>query len=283
MKGEEIQSATIDSELLTRRITAQNQYYQPNLRQPPLSVHNRKLIELMRDAAQMYPDNLIFFYELIKSLKRENNPRETANIADSFSAHQIRFHILQSVYFKQLNDYEREKQEMLRAFNNGLGLFDASKTFDLEISQKPYYAELMVSHASLTNNTFIPLDFNKDKTTAFLKSVYDSIPEYGSATGGTREILEVSRAKEFARSLGHIEEYLYLLENNNLQHAPVSFEVLDRIECLFILKRPLEAIDYAKKIVAVGSLKIQNVSDGAHIDYSNRSIRAIYNIADSVI
>ncbi|CAM4356442.1 hypothetical protein SAMN06265348_11329 [Pedobacter westerhofensis] len=283
MKGEEIHAAKIDSDILIRRATAGNQYYRNSLGQIPLELNNRKLIELMRNAAEMYPDNLIFFYELIKSLKKEDNPKETCAVANSFSAHKIRFHILRSVYFKQLNEYEREQQEMFRAFNNGLGLFDASKTYDLEIGQRPYYAQLLMSHASATNNTFIPSDFDKEKTAAFLDTVYCSIPEYRSATGGTKKILEASRAKEYARSLGNIEEYLHLLENSNLPGPLISFEVLDRIECLFILKRADEAIDYAKKVTATGDLKIQNVNDGAHINYANRCIKTIYNIADAII
>lgn len=283
MKGEEIQAATIDSDILIRRVTAQNQYYRNSLRQPPIAVNNYKVIELMKDAAEMYPDNLIFFYELVKSIKKENKPNETSAIASSFSTHKIRYHILQSIYYKQISEYEREKQEMFRAFHNGLGLFDASKTYDLEISERPYYSQLMLSHASPSNNTFIPSDFDKEKTTAFLDAVYNSIPEYRSATGGTKTILEASRAKEYARSLGNIEEYLQLMEKSEALHTPISFEVLDRIECLFILKRPAEAIEYAKKIVADGYLQIQNVNHGAHIDYANRSIKAIYNIADSVI
>jgi len=243
--------------------------------------HQSNLLEQLTDAAIMHPENLALFNGVLQAARKENCPDHTFSTAHCFSSHAMKFHILQAVYAEQIKDVAMERDEILLAFENGLGLFDASKTFCLDLNIKPYYYRVLIEYASPTNNNFIPFNFDKEKMTSFLDNIYQSIPAYRSAAEEAKSGLLSSRRKEYARSLGDIEQYLHLLdEGRNITNA-VSFEVLDKIECLFILERPSDAIQYARQIVAEGRLKFEYSSCCAHLNYANKSLKAIFNIARS--
>jgi len=239
------------------------------------------LLEQLTDAAIMHPDNTALFNAVLQAARKENCPDHTFSTGRFFSGQAMKYHMLQAVYAEQINDVEKEKEEIFLAFENGLGLFDASKTFCLDLNIKPYYYKVLMDYASTTNNNFIPFNFDKEKMSSFLDNIYQSIPAYRSAAEDVKSGLLSSRRKEYARSLGEIEQYLRLLdEGRNITNA-VSFEVLDKIECLFILERPSDAINYARQIVAEGRLKFEDSSCCAHLNYANKSLKAILNIARS--
>ena len=136
---------------------------------------------------------------------------------------------------------------------------------------------------SKTNNNFIPLEFDKAKRTIVIDSIYSAaFDKYkNSANKEVAKIMEEQKKSGRAKSLGNYEEYLAILNSNQMYLETSAALALDKIECLFILNRREEAIKFAKQVWSKGKLlkPDSRESSNVYIEISNAYYYAIQNIA----
>ena len=236
-------------------------------------------LELMQEAVRQYPANNAFFYELLKAAQKAGEAEKTLAATKVVATAPARLALVQSVYYEQLGEAAKAEESLFLALAKGYPLYDVVWLSGLNVQQKPSYCKLLVQYATKTNNTFIAPNFQKEKMVHTLDSVYNSIPAYRVATGPLKKALNLGRDKNYAKSLGNVEEYLAILNDQKAITEAVSFEMLDKIECLLILKKQAEAIQFAKKMVAKGGFQVLDVSLNERNIYNNNAILAIKTIA----
>lgn len=212
---------------------------------------------IIKEAIAAYPDCEVCYNWAIKNLETTLN-RENANeLSEQATKNTKMYHVLRSLYHKLSADTQKEEEEMMLAFENGLGFYPASTFYSLNLRGKPYYSKLLSKYMSTTNNNFIPQDFNqeqKERMKKTLDSTYLVLNKQYENVKGMKDQMENLQKEQLAKSLGEYQTYLEMLESKKavLNMSPILS--LEKIECLFILNRKEEAIKYAQKVFSKGKL-----------------------------
>jgi tetratricopeptide (TPR) repeat protein len=234
---------------------------------------------LIKEAMQTYPDNDGWFVMMIRDLKLSKNSSGAKEISEILPINTKKYHIMRSFYHAFSSDNQKDEEEMLLAFDNGLGFYESSLAFQLSLRSKPYYCKLLTKYMSKTNNNFIPLEFDKAKMAKELDSSYSAMTDQykNSAVKGMAKSIEDGKKTLMAKALGNYEEYLTNLNSNKILLDMSAIHAIDKIECLFILNRREEAIKFAKQVWSKG--KLMKPMDNPLYEISNGYYYAIENIA----
>ena len=112
---------------------------------------------LIKEAMQTYPDNDGWFVMMIRDLKLSKNSLGAKEISEMLPVNTKKYHIMRSFYHAFSSDNQKDEEEILLAFENGLGFYESSLSYQLNLSSKPYYCKLLTKYMSKTSNNFIPL------------------------------------------------------------------------------------------------------------------------------
>lgn len=249
-----------------------------------LSANDKNAVfSAIRDAISAYPDQDDFFNYSIKYLNNSQNAAHADELSEKYkSVNPARYHILKSLAFSFSSDEQKEKEEMIKAFENGAGFYLMSLALHPEqrilLQQKPYYCELLKKYISRTNNSFIPKQFDRAKQERYLDSLYEALNEQYSANKAMAGILEKQKREQKAKFLGDFEEYLKVLESQKMLLEMSPIHAFDYVEILFILGRGEDAVSFAQKTVQKGKLMKSNEAD-PNSRFSNTYYYGLQNIA----
>jgi tetratricopeptide (TPR) repeat protein len=269
--------------LKVNNIKKSPEYYSTKYTELATASKTQEQYLLLKEAMQTYPDNDEWFGMMVRDLKLSKNSSGAKEISEMLPVNTKRYHIMRSFYHAFSADNQKEEEEIFLAFENGLGFYESSLAYQLNLRSKPYYCKLLTKDMSKTNNNFIPLEFDKVKMTKVIDSISSAIYDQykNSANKELAKIMEDQKKSGRAKSLGNYEEYLAILNSNQMYLETSAALALDKIECLFILNRREEAIKFAKQVWSKGKIlkPDSRVSSNVYIEMTNGFYYAIQNIA----
>jgi tetratricopeptide (TPR) repeat protein len=220
------------------------EYYATKITEYNANSNNEELYYVLKDAIKDY-QFIGYRSALIKCLYVLKSPTKALEIANMMPADSKEAHFFKSMQEEFSGNLSGEEAEMFLAFDNGLNFNELKTFFNAEIQEKPYYCKLFLKYASKTNNNFLSLNIDKVKMGRMLDSISNVNSEKYKNVKGMNKTMEKFSKKHKAKTLGNIEDYLELLNDEMFYGSP---EAVDKIECLIILGRKEEAFKFAKKI-----------------------------------
>ena len=242
--------------------------------------NHAEVYNIIKESLIDYPENELFFTRTIDHLMKSKNKSEVKEFADSRIQKDIKYHVLQSLFYEFSANMQSAETEIQLADDKGLSFYESKLYYaNFKLLEKPYYFKLFAKYASKTNNNFInnfiPRNIIKDQLQGYIRALkdydrmMDSIcllpyvkPSYLSR--GIAKTVEKTMQKECslqtAKRNGNIEEYLSLLNKIKIEEMTASYAI-DKIECLFILGKKKEAHDFAKKVVVTLKKSSNNTFD----------------------
>lgn len=237
----------------------------------------------VKEGILAYPNNNSFYRYALKYLNTTKNYTHANEFAQLYQSTPERYHILKYLSYEFSADTQNEKEQLIKAFENGSSFYNMSLVLHPDqrmlLQKKTYYCELMTKFTSRTNNSFIPINFDKEKTEKTLDSTYTALGKQYSGNKMMDDILEKQKKEQKAKFLGNYEEYLKILDSQKMLLEMSPIHAFDKIEILFILGKRKEAIEFAKKVYKKGKLM-----KGSEVDpnskYGNAYYYGIENIAN---
>jgi len=227
------------------------------------AANHTEVYNILKEALTAYPEEVGFFNLAMSHLLTSKSKLEAKELANLVKAQAKKYHLLLSLHYEFSANMEDAETEMQLAFDNGLGFYECGMPYRLKLQEKSYYSRLFMKYGNRTNNNFIALDFDKEKTTAMLDSIY--APMQANTTGLMKKFIKIGCDIASAKLLGNYEEYLKLIDKNKSYSKLFANYALDKIECLVILGKKKEAHDFAVKIIASNEFTISQGDETSRI------------------
>lgn len=275
-KGGDEDIAIVENPKLLDAITKSENYYWTKYQELNSQNSHVEALQLLREACQKYPDQ--FTNALIHIIQVVNDVNQTEKLFDLFEGDSLRPLLINYIYYQQNGQVDKEMETIEKAFSKGLKFSDATLVFQLHIKDKPYYGNLLAQYISLTNNNFAPADLDYDHQKKVLDSIYIG-QDYSALPAVAKKSMENSKKQVYAKSLGEVENYLNLLDEDKMLLSMSPIHALDKIECLYILNRDAEAIKFAKAIIKKGKLMDIKMPEGTR-DHGAEAKLAIKYISE---